>query len=261
MARRPVIGVPTQTLQAIDGIPEGLPHSWVMNHRYFLALTAVGAVPWMIPLLDSDAETLREIYDRLDGVFIAGGVDVDPSSYGEERHALCGRTDVPRDTVEMAFTRWALEDGKPLLGVCRGMQIMNVVRGGTLYQDCTDQHPGAIKHDYFPTAGYARDFLAHEVIVEPGSRLHHAFGESPALVNSMHHQGIRLQGAGLQTSAVASDGLVEAVESPNGAFAVGVQWHPEMLFDIHDGTRRLFAAFIEAAVAYRDRSVPRGTFA
>ena len=213
MQVRPVIGVPTQTLQAIEGIPEGVPRSWVMNHRYFLALTSLGAVPWMVPLLDDDPATLRAIYDHLDGLFVAGGVDVDPSSYGEERHEACGVTDLPRDIVEITMTRWALEEGKPFLGVCRGMQVLNVVREGTLYQDCTAQHAGSIKHDYFPNAGFARDFLAHEIAVTPGSRLHAAFGADRAMVNSMHHQGIRQLGEGLLPSAFAPDGLVEAPET------------------------------------------------
>jgi len=250
MGERPVIGVPTQTLQAIDGIPEGLPHSWVMNHRYFLALTSVGAIPWMVPLLDSDTETLRGIYERLDGVFIAGGVDVDPGSYRAERHPLCGRTDLPRDRVEMLFVRWAMEEGKPVLGVCRGMQVINVVAGGTLYQDCTDEYANAIKHDYFPTAGHARDYLAHDVRIAPGTRLHRAFGADVAQVNSMHHQAIRDLGAGLVASAFSPDGLIEALEAEGDRFVVGVQWHPEMLIDKDAATRRLFSAFIEASREY-----------
>jgi putative glutamine amidotransferase len=253
MHQRPVIGVPTQTLQAIDGIPEGLPHSWVMNHRYFLALTTVDAIPWMVPLLDSDIDTLRGIYDRLDGVFIAGGVDMDPSSYAAERHALCGRTDLPRDRVEMQFTRWAMEEGKPVFGVCRGMQVINVVAGGVLYQDCTDEYAGAIKHDYFPNAGHARDYLAHEIRIEPGTRLHRAFGATTAQVNSMHHQAVREIGSGLVASAFAPDGIIEALEVDDGRFVVGVQWHPEMLIDHDAATRRLFSDFIQAAREFGQR--------
>ena len=256
MDQRPVIGIPTQTLQAIDGIPEELPHSWVMNHRYFLALTAVRAVPWMVPLLDDDTETLRAIFDRLDGVFLAGGVDVDPVSYGDDRDELCGRTDPPRDFVELRFARWALEDGKPVLGVCRGLQVMNVAAGGSLIQDCEARYEGSIKHDYFPNAGYERDYLAHPIRVEAGSRLHAAFGSTEVLVNSMHHQGILRLGEGLRATAWAPDRLVEALEGSNGAFTVGVQWHPEMLIDRDAGTRRLFEAFIDAAAEYgRSREV------
>lgn len=254
--RRPVIGVPAQTLQAIDGIPEELPHSWVMNHRYFLALSALGAAPVMVPLLRDDA-TLRGIYEGLDGVFLAGGVDVDPSSYGEERDALCGRTDLDRDHVELLFARWAREDDKPLFGVCRGLQVMNVEAGGSLYQDCAEFYAGSMKHDYFPTAGHARDYLAHSVRVQDGSRLRQILGAAEVRVNSMHHQGLRDVAPGLEPTAWAPDGLIEAVEVPGAAFCIGVQWHPEMLVDTDTPTRRLFAAFVEAARRFADDTLPR----
>jgi putative glutamine amidotransferase len=247
---RPVIGVPTQTLQVIDGIPEGLPHSWVMNHRYFTALASVGAVPWMVPLLDNDEDTLRAIYDRLDGVFLAGGVDMDPASYGDARHDLCGRTDPARDKVELLFARWAIQEGKPLFGVCRGMQVMNVALGGSLVQDCTEQHPKAIKHDYFPNTGFARDYLAHDISIRPDSRLAQIYRATKVHVNSMHHQGVARLGEGLVPSATASDGLIEAVELPSDAFAIGVQWHPESLVESDAATRRLFTEFIDAAVSF-----------
>ena len=250
--QRPVIGIPTQTLQAIDRIPEDLPASWVMNQRYFLACTRVGAVPWMVPLLDEDDATLREIYDRLDGIFIAGGVDLDPASYGDERHELCGRTDLARDHVELLFARWAMEEGKPVFGVCRGMQVINVAAGGTLWQDCGALVDGAIKHDYFPGAGYARDYLAHEIRILAGSRLHQAFGTDTVMVNSMHHQGIRALGDGLVASSWAPDGLMESLEGTGDGFLVGVQWHPEMLIDTDPATHRLFEDFIAASVAFRE---------
>lgn len=253
MQQRPVIGIPTQNLQAIDRIPEDLPPSWVMNQRYFLACTSVGAVPWMVPLVDDDMDTLRAIYDHLDGIFLAGGVDMDPASYSEERTEYCGRTDGARDRTELAFARWALEDRKPVFGVCRGMQVINVAAGGTLVQDCAAQWESAIKHDYFPGAGWARDHLAHDITVAAGSRLHAAFGSTIAMVNSMHHQGIRRMGNGLKPVATAPDGLVEALESADEShFMVGVQWHPEMLIDTDEGTRRLFEDFMEASIQYRD---------
>jgi putative glutamine amidotransferase len=247
MQHRPVVGIPTQTLQSIDRIPEDLPHSWVMNSRYYTAVTHVGGVPWMVPLLDDDEATLRAIYDHLDGVFLAGGVDVDPATYGDERHDLCGRTDAARDRVELLFAKWAMEEGKPVLGVCRGMQVINVAAGGTLWQDCADQVADSIKHDYFPGAGWARDHLAHDVVLLEGTRLRRVFGAERVMVNSMHHQGIRRMGEGLVASAVSPDGLVEAVEGTGEAFLVGVQWHPEMLIDNDAGTRRLFEEFIEAS--------------
>jgi putative glutamine amidotransferase len=248
---RPLIGVPAQTLQAIDGIPAGLPHSWVMNHRYLTALADVGGAPVIVPLLTGNEETLRGIYETLDGVFIAGGVDVDPSSYYEPTSPLCGRTDLDRDAVEIQLARWARAEGKPIFGVCRGLQIINVAAGGSLIQDCAEFAPHAIKHDYFPTEGYARDYLAHSISVTLGTRLHEIFGADEVPVNSMHHQVLDRLADGLIVSAIAPDGLIEAIEAPAEAFTLGVQWHPEMLIDSDPGTRRLFEAFIEAAAAWR----------
>jgi putative glutamine amidotransferase len=251
METRPSIGIPTQTLQVIDGIPSGLPDSWVMNQRYYRAVASVGGVPFMIPLLDDDPVALRCMYDQLDAVFVAGGIDLDPGTYGAERHVLTGRPDHARDAVEMHFVRWAMEDGKPVLGVCRGAQVINVVCGGTLHQDVSDQLPDADKHDYFPTEGFARDYLAHSIRVEEDSRLLNAFGSSNVLVNSMHHQAIDRVGGGLRVTAVAPDGVVEAVESEDSGYVVGVQWHPEMLVDKDAATHRLFSEFIAAALEFR----------
>lgn len=250
MLPRPVIGITTQTLHAIDGIPAALPESWVMNQRYFLAATIVGGVPWMIPLLDDDEDTLREIYDRLDGILIPGGVDMDPATFGEERHPKLGALDPARDRVELQLTRWAIEDRKPILGLCRGIQVMNVALGGTLYQDIAAQVPDSIKHDYFPTAGFDRDHLAHEVALAKGSRLLAVMEKPSILVNSMHHQGIKQLASELVPAAVAPDGLVEAVERDGDHFMVGVQWHPEMFEMTDPHTRHLFRAFIAAARKY-----------
>src|SRR3712207_4020945 len=109
MNRRPVIGLPTQTLHSLCGIPNDLPQSWVMSQRYVLTLTAAGALPWIVPLVGEDAATLRGIYDELDGIFLPGGADIDPGSYRAERHPLCDKTDPPRDRVELTLVRWATE--------------------------------------------------------------------------------------------------------------------------------------------------------
>jgi len=243
---RPLIGVTTQTLQAIDGIPEGLPHSVVMNQRYYHAVASAGGAPVLVPLLD-DLESLRAIYERTDGILIPGGVDVDPAAFGERPHERLGRTDPARDRVEIQLVKWAVEDDKPLLGLCRGLQVINVALGGTLYQDLATEYPNPIKHDYFPTYGYSRDHLAHDVAVEAGSRMRHALVDAAVPVNSMHHQGIKALATGLSASAVAPDGLIEAAESTSESYIVGVQWHPEVfeLSDLSSGV--LFTDFVQAA--------------
>jgi len=257
--RRPLIGVPTQTLQSLGGIPSDFPPSWVMSQRYILTLTAAGAAPLMIPLVSNDEETLRAIYESLDGVFLPGGADVDPASYGAEKHPLCDKTDPPRDSVELAFARWAMEDRKPVLGVCRGVQVLNLALGGTLWQDLADQRPGSIKHDYFPFGGrYTRDHLAHEVTIEGSSRLGELFGARTVKVNSMHHQGIRDLAPQLVATAVAPDGLIEAAELPGDHYVVGVQWHPEALTDTDHRSRRLFQSFVAAAREWREAKVVLG---
>jgi putative glutamine amidotransferase len=245
--RRPTIGVPTQTLQSLGGVSAEIPPSWVMSQRYVTALTRAGAIPWLVPLIDE--ETLRSVYERLDGVFLPGGADIDPVSYGSDPHSLCDRTDPERDRVEISLARWALDEGKPVLGVCRGMQLINVAAGGTLYQDLAEQRPGSIKHDYFPFSGqsFSRDHLAHEVTLSGGTRLATIFGEGSLRVNSMHHQGVRELGAGLVATATAPDGLVEALEGVNGRYLVAVQWHPEALTERDSRSVRLFEDFVGAA--------------
>src|SRR5262249_52868114 len=122
VSERPVIGIATQTQEPIPG---QLPATWIVGQCYVRVLTGLGAVPWVVPLVQGDEDTLRSIYDRLDGVFLTGGVDVDPASYGEPRHELCGKTDPARDWVELALVRWALPDRKPVLGVRRGIPAIN----------------------------------------------------------------------------------------------------------------------------------------
>lgn len=247
MGHRPLIGITTQTMHSIDGIPEGLPSSWMMNQRYLHAVAESGGAPLMVPLLDNDLETLHAIYDRLDGILIPGGVDMDPHTFGAARSPRLGRTDPARDAVELALTRWAIADKKPLLGLCRGSQVINVALGGTLYQDLEAEYPHAIKHDYFPTAGFARDYLAHPVEVTRDSRLGAILERQEVRVNSMHHQGVKDLAPGLVVNAVAPDGLIEGLESSNGHFMVGVQWHPESLVDHDAGMRQLFRTFIETS--------------
>jgi putative glutamine amidotransferase len=254
--KRPAIGVPTQNLQSIGGVAPDLPPSWVMSHRYVNALLSAGAMPWLIPLID-DEGTLRAMYEELDGVFLPGGADIDPATYDAERHAACDRSDPERDRVELRFVRWAIEDRKPVLGVCRGLQIINLAAGGTLIQDLGALRPGSVKHDYFPFRdGYARDHLAHPVRIVEGTRLHRLTGLTEFAVNSMHHQAIDRLGTELVASAFAPDGVIEGLESTEDFFLVGVQWHPEALIDADPKMRSLFEQFVSAAGDFREGRVP-----
>jgi putative glutamine amidotransferase len=241
---RPTIGIPTQTQAAIPG---QAPPAWIMGQAYVNVVAVEGAVPWLIPLL-RDQETLRLIYDRVDGLFLAGGFDVDPSRYGEERLPVCGQSDAMRDEVEITLLHWAMADRKPVLGVCRGSQIINVAAGGTLYQDLSAQLPGVSKHDCSPKAGvYERCSLIHEIELRAGSRLGKLLGVERAQVNSMHHQGFKSLGGGLAVAAMAPDGVIEAVESTTDQFLFGALWHPEELAATQPAMRRLITAFIDAS--------------
>lgn len=239
--KRPLIGVPTgrEKSQRFFGLP-----LYIMNQSYLRALEMLGALPVMIPLQMSEA-TLRGIFERLDGLLLPGGEDVDPANYGSERHPQLGPTDKERDRTEILLTRWALEWGMPTLGVCRGAQVLNVVCGGTLYQDIHSQRPDLTKHDYFPPK-YERFRICHQVAIQEDSRLASALGTVHE-VNSMHHQGINQLGHGLRAVAVAEDGLVEALEAPSLPFVLGVQWHPEELAKTDQLSSSLFYEFVCAA--------------
>ncbi|MCB0075949.1 MAG: gamma-glutamyl-gamma-aminobutyrate hydrolase family protein [Anaerolineales bacterium] len=251
MAGRPLIGLPTQTQ---PGNPaEGMPDCWIMSQKYVSVVAGAGGTPNIIPLLD-DMITLRAIYDELDGIFLCGGVDIDPTAYDAKRHFLCGTTDPDRDATEIQLVRWAVQDHKPVFGVCRGVQVINVACGGTLHQDVAQAYPNSIKHDYFPVQGrYERHLLTHSVEVDAHSDLGRMLGVPRLKVNSMHHQAIDRLGNGLIATSWSPDGVVESVESINNHYLLGVQWHPEELADTDPRMRRLFRYFIREASRFRDR--------
>jgi putative glutamine amidotransferase len=209
---------------------------------YTRALSQAGAAPVMIPL-GLPEETLGHIISRLDGILFTGGGDVQPQFYGAQPHPKVDLVDDDRDRVEIHLLRQLIQTGRPFLGICRGIQVINVALGGTLYTDVLDQHAGAIKHDFYPD--WPRNHLAHQVTLAE-SRLARILGSIDVAVNSLHHQGLRDLAPDLQALGYAPDGLVEAVELHGYPFGLAVQWHPEWLTE-HASMRALFAAFIEAA--------------
>jgi len=214
-----------------------------MSRPYITALEAAGAAPILLPLALGE-DTLRSLYERLDGLFLAGGGDLNPACYSRNKDTKTEGIDTLRDEAELLLTRWALDDEKPLFGVCRGIQTLNVAAGGTLIQDVGDYVPNAIRHQYYPEK--PRDFVAHDVATLTGTRLASILG-SDARVNSFHHQAIEQTASGFQVSAVAPDGVIEAIERPGNQFAVGVQWHPESLIKFDPAMLALFEAFVRAA--------------
>jgi len=217
---------------------------FAQKRTYVEAVATAGGAPVVIPL-NLDEGALRAIYERLDGLLLAGGEDVHPRHYGEAIHEKCGQRDNARDTVELTLARWALAEGLPVLGICRGIQVLNVAAGGTLYQDIASQMPGSLKHDCWPD--YPRNYLAHQVTVNGDSHLPAILGQSRVAVNSTHHQAVKDVPPDFRAVAWAPDGVIEAIEGNDHLFALGVQWHPEELVEDAPPMRRLFEDFVSAA--------------
>lgn len=237
--RSPIVGL----CCAQFGTGEDQPLRVGQNRAYVEALVRVGAAPALVPPL-TDLALLRLVYERVDGWLLPGGVDVDPARYGELRHEKCGSTSFDQDEAELTLARWAVEDQVPLLAICRGIQVLNVALGGSLYQDIQAQVPGATKHDCYPEQ--PRDSLSHLVTLASHTRLATILDALSLPVNSMHHQALKDVAPGLIVIARALDGIIEAVEVDEHPFAVGVQWHPEELIEHSQHARRLFEAFVEA---------------
>ncbi|HQY91027.1 gamma-glutamyl-gamma-aminobutyrate hydrolase family protein, partial [Caldilinea sp.] len=214
-------------------------------------VVAAGGAPVFI-LPDLEETALYAQFSSLDGLILSGGGDVAPARYGEQALPQVGGVDEQRDHTETTLVRWALAAHKPLFGICRGLQLLNVACGGALYQDVS-QHAGAIQHAYYPS--YPHDYLAHAIAIAPESQLATLLGKTAALVNSLHHQACRTVAPGLRVVAHAPDGIVEAVEITEHPFALAVQWHPEALSQAVE-SKMLFGALVAASAQAQRESHP-----
>jgi putative glutamine amidotransferase len=215
------------------------------------AIARADGLPVFIPT-GLDEATLRLLYERLDAVLLPGGPDVDPSYYGAARHPMTIEIDDPRDQLELTVTRWALADDMPLFGICRGHQVLNVALGGTLVQDIPSEMQTNISHDL--PDGLPRSTRLHEVSIENHSRLAQIMGTTQVQVNSLHHQSVGKPAPGVNVTAYAPDGVIEALEAPDHPFFMSVQWHPEDLYEGDAAMMRLFTAFVQSA---RERAAAR----
>ena len=234
----PLIGV--TTFRSLNQY--GLPQVGI-SEAYTKALMNAGACPVLIPL-GLPTERLEDLISRLDGILFTGGGDIHPQHYGSQMHPLVDDIDAERDEIEINLVQKITKTELPFMGICRGLQVLNVALGGSLYKDILDQRPEARKHQYYPN--WPRNYLAHAVRIESTSQLGRILGLENVEVNSLHHQGIRNLAPGLQATAFAPDGLVEAFEVPGRPFALAVQWHPEWLQE-HVPMQTLFRAFVQAA--------------
>jgi putative glutamine amidotransferase len=235
----PLIGVSSSNVSPADvqGGQVAAPAS------YLRAVLTAGGIPLIIPPGLSH-EQLQETLNRLDGLVLIGGGDIDPALFNGRPHPRVYGIDPQRDDLDLTLARLAAASRVPFLGICRGIQVMNVALGGTLFTDIADEKAEPLRHDWYPDI--PRNHLAHPVSIDPGSRLAQILGGSRFEVNSLHHQGLEEIAPSLKVTAYSPDGLVEAVELPDHPFGIGVQWHPEWLQE-HAPQRAIFSALIDAA--------------
>lgn len=206
---------------------------------YLEGIKRAGGVPIILPLSVSE-EQIIQVYEICQGFLFTGGHDVDPALYQEEKMACCGTVNRERDALERNIFEMAYRDDKPILGICRGIQLINVLLGGTLYQDLEIQFSKEIQHVMKPP--YARS--VHEVNLIPDTPLRKILGIEKLGVNSYHHQGIKKIADDLEIMAVATDGLIEAVYCKQKKFIWAVQWHPEFLYENSRSNMKIFEAFV-----------------
>lgn len=215
--------------------------SYWMLPGYFEGVLEAGGIPVMLPLT-ADRELLGQLADRLDGFLFTGGHDVSPSIYGEDALPACGECCKPRDDMESELLSLAMQQDKPVLGICRGIQFINAKLGGSLYQDLPTQIKSDIEHHQSPPY----DLPVHDVRIVENTPLSTLLNAAEISVNSYHHQAIKLLSPRLRPMAFSPDGLVEAFFAPDKKFLWAVQWHPELSFKKDENSRKIFAVFVNA---------------
>jgi putative glutamine amidotransferase len=250
--RPPLIGITTSELRRLDQNPpikESEPPrpELALGLTYPAAVLQAGGLPMVLPPLP--AIGAGAVLDRIDALLLSGGPDIHPGAYGREPHPELGPTEPELDAYELMLCRAAIATRTPVLGICRGLQIMNVACGGTLLQHLPDDVGEAVEHRS-PLKGVK---AAHSVEIEPGTCLADVVGTEELLVNSFHHQAIDDLGSGLQVSAHAPDGVIEAIEGTGDGFVLGVQWHVESL----TVSQPRHAALVRALVAATTRRPSR----
>lgn len=231
MWMKPVIGITTDVQQDGENI---------LKNTYVQAVIRAGGLPMIVPVgLEQDVEQLIEMFD---GLLLSGGNDINPMLFNEEPHEYLGVVSPSRDSSELELARRMLKTGKPILGICRGLQVLNVAVGGTLYQDLYKQNDSPILQHIQKAPN---THCSHYVQLDKGSLLESIAGSERIQVNSYHHQSLKEVPSDFKVTGVASDGIVEAIESTDEQFVLGVQWHPEALSAAGDAVSlRIFERFI-----------------
>jgi putative glutamine amidotransferase len=237
---RPLIGLTTRAgTRSAHNHERPIDYS---NSSYIQAVEDAGGMPILIPILQ-DISGLQTLLPHLDGLLLPGGLDIDPRNYHQQPHQLLGSTNPALDTLELALAHWALREKIPTLGICRGMQLLNVAMGGDLYQDLGEQYPDSLAHASWDLP---RNEFAHTVQIEAGSRMEKIFGQRVVKGNSLHHQAIRKPGNRVIISGRSADGVAELMEVVDHPFMLAAQCHPEELYQFDPTWTKLFTAFIAA---------------
>lgn len=231
---RPIIGVMPLYDKERD--------SYWMVPGYMKSLEEVGAIPLMLPLTENPEE-LDYFLKTCDGFLLTGGQDVTPELYGEEKKPVCGETSALRDQMDKYILIHAVELDKPVLGICRGIQLMNAVFGGSLYQDLPTEFESEIAHHMSPPY----DRMAHTVGIVKDTPIYQILQKEQISVNSYHHQAVKKIADGFEKMAVSTDGLTEGIYMPGKRFVWGIQWHPEFSYKKSEDSRKILEAFLEAA--------------
>ncbi|SHI07230.1 putative glutamine amidotransferase [Clostridium collagenovorans DSM 3089] len=237
----PIIGISGSLIIDEGGMFPGYERAYV-NNDYIQSVAMCKAIPYMVPMI-SDEELIREQVANVDALILSGGHDVNPLMWNEEPHSKLGGILPKRDTYDMALLKIALEMKKPILGICRGEQLINVGNGGSLYQDLSLIEGSYIKHNQQHLSNVA----THTACIKEGTKLHEILGEDEILVNSFHHLAINKVAPGYIVSATAKDGVVEAIEKEGDHFVMGIQWHPEMMTKDYPKMQKIFMALVKEA--------------
>ena len=239
--KSPLIGISASLLPIESGCWMGLERAAV-SHDYVKAVQQAGGVPLVMPIVTGH-HLIEQQMESIDGLLISGGYDVSPLHYGEEPQQGLEAICPARDNYEIEIVRSAHRLRKPIFGICRGLQLLNVAFGGTLYQDIHLSIPTALQH----LSKAKPDEATHTVAIVPNTDLHQIMNETSLLTNSFHHQAIKNIAPNLIVNARTKDGVIEGIEGPKVHFILGVQWHPEVMIEKHPHMLKLFLAFVEAA--------------
>ena len=231
--KRPMIGV-------IPLYDRERSSNWMLP-GYLEGLMEAGAFPVMLPLT-KDRALLKQIAEQCSAFLFTGGQDVAPALYQEEMLPCCGEICPARDEMELALLPLVLERDKPLLGICRGIQVLNVALGGTLYQDLPTQRPSEVEHHQMPPY----DKPVHQVALAEHEPLSQLLEKEELSVNSYHHQAVKTLSPDFQKMAISEDGLIEGIYMPSRKFIMGVQWHPEFSYEVDENSRKIIHAFVRS---------------